>query len=111
LAGQLGADNPSLAAVRTDGKIPTGERPQHFLPGVGLARGIMLSVLGFSNGSWGLESKEGPGFLQFGFGIGGGHEAVVSDFDKPGRGKVPQEPAGKIRGGEGNQPPGSRPGG
>src|SRR3974377_2177204 len=38
MAGQLGANNPSLAAVRTEGKIFTGERPQHVLPGVGLAR-------------------------------------------------------------------------
>ena len=63
----------------------------------------MLSVWGFSNGSWGLESKEGPGFLQFGFGIGGGHEAVVSDFDKPGRENVPQKAADKLRGGDGHQ--------
>ena len=80
MAGQLGANNPSLAAVRTEGKIFTGERPQHVLPGVGLARGIMLSVWGFSNGSLGLESEEGPGLLQFGPGIGGGHEAVVPDL-------------------------------
>jgi hypothetical protein len=30
-----------------------------------------------------LEATEAPGFLQFGFGIARGHEAVVPDFDKP----------------------------
>ena len=84
-ADQPAADQPSLAAVRTDGEIHTGEGLQHFLPGFGLARGIKLLVLGFSHGSWGLEAEEGPGLLQFGFGIAGGHEAVVADFDKPGR--------------------------
>ena len=38
--GQLGADNPSLAAVRTGSKIQAGEHPQHVLSGVGLARGV-----------------------------------------------------------------------
>ena len=40
MAGQLDADNPSLAAVRTGGKIQAGERPQHVLPGFGSTRGV-----------------------------------------------------------------------
>jgi hypothetical protein len=104
MAGQLGADNPALAAVRTDGKIHTGERPQQVLPGVGVTRGIMLPVFGFSKSSRRLEAKEGPGFLQFGPGIGWGHEAVVSDFDKPGWENVPEKPADELRGGDGHQP-------
>src|SRR3974390_3756166 len=36
--------------------------------------------------------------------MGGAHEDVVSVFDKPGRENVPQEPADKLRGGDGHQP-------
>ena len=104
MAGQPGADNPALAAVRTPGKIHTGEGSQQVLPGVVVARGIILPIFRFSHGFWGLEAEEGPGFLQFGFGIGGGHEAVVTDFDKPGRENVPQKTADKLRGGDGQQP-------
>jgi len=42
MAGQPGADNPALAAVRTPGKIHTGERPQQVLPGFVVARGVKL---------------------------------------------------------------------
>ena len=51
-----------------------------------------------------LEAEEGPGFFQFGFGIAGGHEAEVTDFNKPGRENVPQKPADELRGGDGHQP-------
>ena len=104
MAGQLGANNPSLAAVRTEGKIFTGERPQHVLPGFGSTRDVMFLIFGFLVGGWFLEAEEGPGLLQFGFGIGGGHEAVVPDFDKPGRENVPQKASDELRGGDGHQP-------
>jgi hypothetical protein len=104
MAGQLGADHPFLAAVRTDGKIHTGQYPQHVLPGVGFTRAIRLPVFGFSKSFRGWESEEGPGFLQLGPGIGRGQEAVVSDFDKPGRENVTQKPADKLRDGGGHQP-------
>src|SRR3974390_3716245 len=102
MAAQLGADNPSLAAVRTEGKIQTGERPQHVLPGFGSTRGVMFLIFGFLVGGWFLEAEEGPGLLQFGPGIGGGPEAVVPDFDKPRRGDATQKTAGGIRGGGGS---------
>jgi hypothetical protein len=104
MAGQTGADNPALAAVWTDGKIHTGEGLQQVLPGVGVAWGIVLPVLWFSHGSWSLEAEEGPGLLQFGFGIVGSHEAVVANFDEPGRENVPEKAADELRGGEGHQP-------
>ena len=103
-ADQPAADQPALAAVRTDGEIHTGERLQHFLPGFGFARGIKFLAFGFINGSRGFKAEEGPGLLQFGFGIAGGHEAVVTDFDKPGRENVQQKPADELRGGDGHQP-------
>ena len=104
MAGQLDADNLSLAAVRTGGKIQAGERPQHVLPGFGSTRGVNIQARGCSSGSWGLEAEKGPGLLQFGPGIGGGHEAVVPDFDKPRRENVSQKPADELRGGDGHQP-------
>ena len=103
-ADQPAADQPALAAVRTGGEIQTGERLQHFLPGFGLARGVKLLAFGFINGPGALEAEEGPGFLQFGFGIARGHEAVVTDFDKPRGQNVQQKPADKLRGGDGHQP-------
>jgi hypothetical protein len=102
MGGQPGADNPALAAVGTPGKIHTGEGPQHVLPGVGVA--LMLPVLGFGESFRGLKAEEGPGLLQFGFGMAGGHEAVVADFDEAGRENVPEKATDELRGGEGHQP-------
>ncbi len=90
--------------LRTDGEIHTGECLEHFLPGFGLARGIKLLSGEVISGAGFLEVDKGPGLLQFGFGIAGGHEAVVADFDKPGRENVQQKAADKLRGGEGHQP-------
>ena len=55
MTGQPGANNPSLAAGWTDGKIHTGERPQHVLPGGGVARGIVLPVFRVSESFRGLK--------------------------------------------------------
>jgi len=86
------------------GEIQTCEGLQHFLPGFGFTRDLKLLALGFINSSWGLEADEGPGFLQFGFGIARGQEAVVSDFDKARGQNVQQKPADKLLGGGGYQP-------
>jgi hypothetical protein len=80
-------------------EIQTGERLKHFLPGFGFARSVKLLAFRFISGSWGLKAKEGPGFLQFGFGIAWGHEAEVTDLDKPWGKNVQQKPADKLRGG------------
>ena len=90
--------------MRAGGKIQTGERLEHFLPGFGLSRGVKLFSGGVIRSAGFLEVDEGPGQLQFGLGVAGGHEAVVADFDKPGRENVQQKAADKLRGGKGHQP-------
>ncbi|MDI6791136.1 MAG: hypothetical protein QME44_10700 [Thermodesulfobacteriota bacterium] len=103
--GQLEADKVPFTALWTGGEVQTGESLHHFPPGFGLFRGIKLLAFGLIIGYGGLEADEGTGFLQFGFGIARGHEAKVSDFDKPGRENVPHKPADELLGGgHGHQP-------
>jgi len=54
------------------------------------------------NGLWWTEKR--PGFFQFGFGIGRGHEAKVSDFDEPRWKDVQEKAADKLLGGDCHQP-------
>ena len=54
------------------------------------------------NGLWWTEKR--PGFFQFGFGIGRGHEAKVPDFDEPIGEDVQEKAADKLMGGGSHQP-------
>jgi len=48
--------------------------------------------------------EEGLGFFEFGFGVTGGQETIVSDFDKARGQHVEEKAADKLLRGEGHQP-------
>ena len=71
------SDEESIFAVRAGFQIPAGELMEEVLPGSGedfIFR--MIFLIRF------LPLEKGSGFFEFGFGVAGGQEAVVSDFDE-----------------------------
>ena len=72
------------AALRTNGKIDAGELLHGLLPGFARKRGCGIEVLFLARvRGWHLwwVDKGSCGF-EFGFGVAGSHEAVVTDFHK-----------------------------
>ena len=92
------SDEESFFAVRAGFQIPAGELMEEVLPGSG--EDFVFSD-GFSpSGCCSME--KGSGFFEFGFGIAGGQEAVVSDFDEARGEHMEEETADKLLGGEGD---------
>jgi hypothetical protein len=80
-------------------QIPAGELVEEVLPGLGAdVSFVMLFFFRFR------QLEEGSGFFEFGFGVAGGEEAVVADFDEARGQHVEEEAADKFLGGEGHLP-------
>jgi hypothetical protein len=80
-------------------QIPAGELVEEILPGLGAdVSFLMFFLFRF------LQLEEGSGFFEFGFGVAGGEEAVVADFDEARGEHVEEEAADKLLSGEGHQP-------
>lgn len=93
-AAQLESDKPSFAALWTEGEVDTGKIFHHLLPcfahfgNVGLGRDLTRRGL--------VINDKSPCTLKLCLGIARGHEAEVSDFDKPGRKNVQEKPADEL---------------
>ena len=91
---QFESDKPSFSALWAEGEIDTGKIFHHLLPcfadfgNIGLGR--VLRGCGL------LINDKSPCALKLCLGTARGHEAEVSDFDKPGRKYVQEKPADEL---------------
>ena len=93
------SDENPFFAVGASFQIPAGELAEEILPGLGAD--VSFSVLFLFRF---LQLEEGSGFFEFGFGVAGGEEAVVADFDEARGQHVEEEAEDKLLSGEGHQP-------
>ena len=93
--GKRLSDKEPFFAAGAGFEVPAGELVEEILPGFGVD---FLSPMAFPFRF--LQLEEGSGFFKFGFGVAGGEEAVVSDFDKARGEHMEEEAADKFLGGE-----------
>jgi|GEM_PF-5009996 hypothetical protein len=91
---QFESDEPSFAALWAEGEVDTGKILHHLLPCFAhfgnIGFGMDLTGYGL------LVNNKSPCALKLCLGIARGHEAEVSDFDKPGRKNVQEKPADEL---------------
>jgi hypothetical protein len=89
------SDEESFFAEGAGFQIPAGELMEEVLPGSGEDIFFRMTfLLRF------LQVKKGSGFFEFGFGVAGGQEPVVADFDEASGQDMEEEAADKFLGGE-----------
>ena len=91
-AAQFESDKPSFAALWAEGEVGTGKIFHHLLPCFALFGNIGPFKRDFTV----LINDKSPCTLKLCLGIARGHEAEVSDFDKPGRKNVQEKPADEL---------------
>lgn len=93
-AAQFESDKPSFAALWAEGEVGTGKFFHHLLPCFALF-GNICPFRRDLTGCGTLNDKSAC-TLKLCLGIARGHEAEVSDFDKPGRKNVQEKPADEL---------------
>jgi len=94
-AAQFESDKPSFAALWAEGEVGTGKIFHDLLRCFALFGNIgpfRRDLTGCAT----LVNDKSPCALKLCLGIARGHEAEVSDFDKPGRKNVQEKPADEL---------------
>ena len=91
---QFEPDKPSFAALWAEGEVDTRKILHHLLPCFAHFGDIGLGK--DPTGCGLLINDKSPCALKLCLGIARGHEAEVSDFDKPGRKNVQEKPADEL---------------
>jgi len=91
---QFESDKSSFAALWAEGEVDTGKALHDLLPCFALFGNIGLGK--DLTGCGLLINDKSPCTLKLCLGIARGHEAEVSDFDKPGRKNVQEKAADEL---------------
>ena len=94
-AAEFESDKHSFAALWAEGGVDTGKIFHHLLPCFALFGNIGPFRRDLT-GCGSLVNDKSPCTLKLCLGIARGHEAEVSDFDKPGRKNVQEKPADEL---------------